>query len=138
MLVVGIIDILQKQNVMSNSYFELSHCFIQLTSSKYLKESDMTEHPHSPQKQKWRSNVMQQCLVAYLMLLGSQPHDSMFHFYTWNTLDIDFFFYAEFQGILFPISEPINPEPSLKSHSFPLHCPYYHKSDNSLCVCMSF
>ena len=31
---------------------------------------------------------------------------------------LNFFFYAEFQGILFPSSEPINPEPSLKSHSF--------------------
>ena len=43
------------------------------------------------------------------------------------------FFYAGFQGILFPCSEPINPEAPLKSHS-PLHCPYYHKPGNSLCV----
>ena len=48
---------------------------------------------------------------------------------------IFFFFYAEFQGILFPYSEPINPEPSLKSHSFHYTVPIII-NQMILCVCV--
>ena len=46
-----------------------------------------------------------------------------------------FFFYAGFQDILFPSSEPINPEPSLKSHSFHYTVPIII-NQIILCVCV--
>ena len=45
------------------------------------------------------------------------------------------FFYAGFQGILFPYSEPINPEPPLKSHSFHYTVPIII-NQIILCVCV--
>ena len=47
-----------------------------------------------------------------------------------------FFFLCWVSRHFVPLQWANQPRTITKKSLFPLHCPYYHKSDNSLCVCV--